>query len=152
MRPRRWNELFALFFDPTVPATFVIGSLALAVAGSALYTLLSMLVGTDFSSQGQLFLGSLAIVIISVLVLRQAVRLWIRRQRQGVLIVPENEQAQAHPSLLLPVGVNPRGAERTIIRHHARQGVLRHCWLLITPQVEASAKFGDLRQELVLQL
>ncbi len=149
MRHRRWTEFFALFFDPTVPLAFVIGSLAIAVAGSALYTLLSVLVGTDVPSQLQLLIGSLAIVIVSVLLLRQAVGLWMRRQRKGVLIVPENEQAQAHTSLMLPVGLNPSGAERAVISHHAHSGTLRHCWLLITPQVEASTKFGDLRQYLL---
>jgi len=149
MRPRRWNEFFALFFDPTVPVTFIVGSLAIAVAGSALYTLLSEIIGTDTPSQIQLFLGSLAIVIISVFVLRQAVRFWIRHQSKGILIVPENEQAQAHKSLILPIGVNPIGAERGIIHHHARHGVLRHCWLLVTPQVETSAKLGELRQYLL---
>ena len=124
MRPRRWNEQFALFFDPTVPIAFIVGSLALAVAGSALYSVLSAWIGVDAPSQLWLLAGSLLAVIAAVLALRQAVRLWVQRQGRGQLVVPPEQRAEAHASLILPVGLSPTGAEPAIIGYHARNGVL----------------------------
>lgn len=149
MRPRRWNEQFALFFDPTVPIAFIVGSLALAVAGSALYSVLSAWIGVDAPSQLWLLAGSLLAVIAAVLALRQAVRLWVQRQGRGQLVVPPEQRAEAHASLILPVGLSPTGAEPAIIGYHARNGVLKHCWLLVSREVEASKKLGDLRQLLL---
>lgn len=146
MRLRRWNELFALFFDPRVPLTFVLGSLALAIASSSLYSLLSTWIGAEPLGQLWLLLGSMAVVMLTVIILRQSVHFWVRRQSSSRLIIPENEQVQPQKSLILPVGLNPKGAEQAIIAYHSRNSVLRHCWLLVTEQVVEQSKFGDLRQ------
>ena len=146
MRLRRWNELFALFFDPSVPLAFVVGSLALAIAGSALYSLLSAWLGSEPPGQAALLLSSLVVVLFAVVLLRQSVHFWIRRQKSGLLIIPDGEQVAPHKSLILPVGLSQKGAEQAIIAYHARNGILRYCWLLVSEQVEQSPKFGDLRQ------
>lgn len=146
---RRWNELFALFFDPSVPLAFVVGSLALAIAGSALYSLLSTWFGSDPPGQAMLLLSSLVIVLLAVVLLRQSVHFWMRRQKSGQLVIPEGEQVEPHKSLILPIGLSNKGAEQTIIAYHAEHSTLNYCWMLVSAEVEKSSKFGDLRQFLL---
>lgn len=151
MRQRRINELFALFFDPKIPWAFVIGSLAIAVAGSALYGLLTLWLGTNIFVQMALLLGSLLVVVAAVFVLRQTVRFWARRTDRGQLIVPEHDRAPTYGGLILPVGLNPHGAEQAILDWHIRHRTLRHCWLLASAQVKTHGKLSDLRQFLFEQ-
>lgn len=150
MRPTRWTDLFALFFDPRVPIAFVIGSLALAVAGSAVYALLIDMFGSTRWVQFGLLIGTLLIVLFAVLTLQQAIRFWSRRPIEQ-LQVPADQQVAAHGGLVLPVGLRGDGPERPILLWHLRDQRLRHCWLLVSKQVQASAKFGDLRQWLLEQ-
>lgn len=150
MRPTRWTDLFALFFDPRVPIAFVIGSLALAVAGSAVYALLIDVLGTTRQVQVGLLVGTLLIVLFAVLTLQQAIRFWSRRPVEQ-LQVPLDQQVAAHGGLILPVGLRADGPERPILLWHLRDQRLRHCWLLVSEQVRASAKFSDLRQWLLEQ-
>lgn len=146
MKIRSTNELFALFFDPKVPAAFTIGTLAVAVAGSALSELLKMWLGTSPLAQGILFIGSLLVVALSVLILRQAVHFWLRHQERSKLVVPEHQQVPGLGGLILPLGVNPGGAEQAIIVWHVRRGTLRHCWLLVSPEARDTTKFGNIKQ------
>lgn len=149
MRQRRWNELFALFFDPTVPIAFFFGSLAVAVASSALFGVFTNLFGTATPALLWMVLASVAVVMLAVLALRQTAAVWARRQQQRQLIIPEHQQAPRLGSLVLPVGLSQPGAERAIIEWHVDGGKLRHCWLLVSEQVKQSSKFGDLRQNLL---
>lgn len=64
-------------------------------------------------------------------------------------MVGPDQQADPHAGLILPVGLNPRGPEAAIVAWHQRNATLRHCWLLVTPEVERNAKFGDLKQGLL---
>lgn len=146
--PRTTNELFALFFDPKAPWAFVIGSLAIAVAGSALYSLLTTWLGGDVQTQLLLLASSLLVVLCAVFVLRQAVRLWAQHSSRGLLMVPEQERAPTYGGLVLPVGLNQHGPERAILEWHVRQGQLRYCWLLASAEASRSGKVSDLRQYL----
>jgi hypothetical protein len=146
MRPARWSDLFALFFDPRVPIAFVIGSIALAVAGSAAYAILVDLFGVTRWVQVALLIGSLLIVLFATLTLRQALRFWANRRPPDLLVIPPEQQVDAHGGLIVPVGLRDEGPERPIAEWHLRGSRLRHCWLLVSKEVQGSGKFSDLRQ------
>jgi hypothetical protein len=149
MQLRRWNEIFALFFDPRVPYAFTVGLLASAVAGSSLHAILTAIVGTSLLGQFGLFLAALVMLLISVFTIRRAVLFWAQRAARGKLVVPKNKQAVLRGGLILLVGLSKQGAERSIVDWHIRHGQLRHCWLLISPDVGKAPKLGDLRQYLL---
>ncbi|HWQ13965.1 MAG TPA: hypothetical protein VNL77_14290 [Roseiflexaceae bacterium] len=151
MRPLRWSDLFALFFDPRVPLAFLVGSLALGVAGSAAYALLTDLLGVSRQAQGGIVLGAVLVLLFATGLLRQAVLLWVARRTPGQLRVPPAEQVVPQRALVLPVGLNDPGPERRILEHHVRNATLRHCWLVVSAEVQGSAKLSNLRQWLAEQ-
>lgn len=144
MNPRRQglSELFALFFDPRVPVLFLLGSIVLAILGNGIYDLILAFVGETPQTLGYLAVGALLIFIGIVLGFWALLR---ARSRRISLALPPEQQAEPHAGLILPVGLNPQGAEREIIRWHLRDCVLRHCWMIVSPEVEQSQKFNDLR-------
>ena len=141
MRSVRLNDLFALFFDPRVPALFLIGSLVLAVFGNAVYDLL---VGAFGTTPQVLVVISLSAILIFVFVVIVLQKLLARRRREAG--VPEQARAPERRALVLLVSPHSGGGDVTIIEWHARSQRLRHCWLITTS--EASARAQSLEYEL----
>lgn len=133
MKEPRFNELFQLFFDPKAPILFVIGSIALGVLGNAVYTLLTGALGVSDAALAGIIVGATLIFALTVLLFRWLVR------RLGRIVRPNvsnEELAAPHSGLILLVGANPSGSESRLIAWHAQQRTLRHCWLVVSPQVQ----------------
>ncbi|MCU0490907.1 MAG: hypothetical protein MUD01_04945 [Chloroflexaceae bacterium] len=146
MRSSRWASWFAIFFDPKLPLLFIVGSVALAVLGNAVYDLLTDVVG----AQPQTLLSvSVVAVLIFFLAVLAFQRIVARSRPRQSPAIPAEQQAAPHAALILPVGLNESGPERAIINWHLQQRRLRHCWLLASPKVQADPKFGDLKQWLL---
>jgi hypothetical protein len=146
---RPFGEHFSIFFEPRAPAAFLVGSLALGVAGSAAYSLLSALLGNTLWAQGGLLLSAVLVLLFAAGVLNRAGQVLAARAARGRLAIPDHQQIAAHAGLVLPVGLREHGPEWPILEWHVRMRVLRHCWLLVTPQIARSVKLGNLRQWLL---
>lgn len=144
MRWRRLTltDLFALFFDPKVPILFIVGSIMLAVIGNGIYDLVLLWFGESAST--------ITIIVLSATLIFIAITLgfWAIVHRYQVdtdTLVPPEQEAQPHAGLILTVGPDPRAAARSIIEWHLREATLRHCWLIVTPDVQTKQHFKDLR-------
>lgn len=142
------NRLFRQFLETRAPLLFLIGSLALGILSNAVYELITTTFGAT-----PVFLITLVISAIVVL----AFVVWgVRRiaraieGRQAIGQPAPDRQTVPHGGLILPVGLSKPGPELDIIDWHGRNGALKHCWLIITPQVrgEAADKLGDLMQRI----
>lgn len=149
MSQRSLSELFRPFLETRAPLLFLIGSIALAILGNAIYELLT----STFGATPEFLIALvIAAVLIFAFVAEGFRRLLRAIERRGVVAqnrVGPDQQAEPHAGLILPVGLNPRGAEGAIIAWHQRGATLRHCWLLVSPEVERNPKFGDLKQGLL---
>lgn len=148
MKPTSPSDLIRPFLDPRVPWLFLVGSLALAVLGNALSELLTNIFGATLPFLIGLIVSAIAIFLFVFTRFQRLVRAFNQPKRTAI---PPEQQAPPHAGLILPIGLNSSGAEESIIRWHLQGLNLRHCWLLITPQVETHAKFGDLKQLLLEQ-
>lgn len=143
------NDLFRQFLETRAPLLFLIGSLALAIFGNAVYELLTRTFGATPEFLIALVIGAVLIFAFVAVGFRRIATALDRRRVIVQNRVGADQQAEPHAGLILPVGLNPRGAEAAIIAWHRRGATLRHCWLLVSPEVERNAKFGDLRQGLL---
>lgn len=143
------SELFRPFLETRAPLLFLIGSLALAILGNAVYELLTSTFGATPEFLIALVIGAVLIFAFVAVGFRRLLRALDARQVVVRNVVAPDQQADPHAGLILPVGLNPRGPEAAIIAWHQRNATLRHCWLLVTPEVERNAKFGDLKQSLL---
>lgn len=143
------NDLFRPFLETRAPLLFLIGSIALAILGNAIYELLTSTFGATPEFLIALVIGAVLIFAFVAANFRSLVRAIERRRVVAQNRVEPDQQAEAHAGLILPVGLNPRGAEAAIIAWHRRGAVLRHCWLLVSPEVVHNPKFGDLKQGLL---
>lgn len=138
--------LFRQFLETRAPLLFLIGSLALGVLGNAFYELLT----STFGAMPEFLIG----LVVSAIIVFAFVALGLRRvlraiERGRAMGQPAPDRAPPpHAGLILAVGLSDPGPERGIIEWHARGGTLRHCWLIVTPQVRSQAadKLSDLRQ------
>lgn len=147
MRPLR--ELFPLFFDPRAPLLFLVGSLALSILGTAVYELLAQAFGVAPQTLVAILVGATAIFVFVAWSVQRLVGALQRRGGAGDTLVSEEQRAEPHAALILPVGLNREGPERNLISFHLRAGTLRHCWLIVSPEVAVSSKLADLRQWLL---
>ncbi len=144
----RLTDLFALFFDPKVPVLFLVGSIMLAVIGNGVYDLLLQSFGTT--------LPTVATIVVTATLILIGVTLgfWVlvhRYRVQDEILVPPEQEAQPHTGLILTVGPDPQSAARSIMEWHLKDATLRHCWLMVTPSVEQSQHYKDLRYWLIEQ-
>lgn len=143
------NSLFRQFLETRAPILFLIGSIALALLGNAIYELLTSTFGATPEFLIALVIGAILIFAFVALAFRRLLRALDRRRVVVQNAVRPDQQAEPHAGLILPVGLNPRGAEAAIIAWHQRGAALRHCWLLASLEVKQNPKFGDLRQALL---
>ncbi len=151
MKRRSLSELTILLFEPRAPLLFLIGSLALAIFGNAIYDLLIAAFDASPQALASLTLTTSIIFVFAIYAFQRLVGAIEQRRWRGVSIVAPDEAATACASLILPVGLKLDGPERAIINWHLQAQTLRHCWLIVTPEVKTSPKFSDLRQELIEQ-
>ncbi|MFQ3663816.1 MAG: hypothetical protein SNJ69_15680 [Chloroflexaceae bacterium] len=142
------NDLLRLFLETRVPILFLIGSLALAILGNAVYELLVNAFGATPQFLIALIISAVMIFSFVVLGFQRLLRAIQRRGRTNGEIKPD-EQALPHAGLILPVSPNPKAADAEIIAWHVRQATLRHCWLLATREVAENGRLGDLQQLLL---
>ncbi|HEU4327853.1 MAG TPA: hypothetical protein VFS21_32245 [Roseiflexaceae bacterium] len=140
------NDMFRSFLETRVPQLFLIGSIALAILGNAAYDVLTEMMGLP---PWFVLIVTLPIIILVVRGLWHLARALDARRVVVRNTVAPDQQAEPHAGLILPVGLNQPGPEPAIIAWHQRRARLRHCWLLVSPEVERSAKFGDLKQRLI---
>ncbi len=142
------NDLLRLFLETRFPILFLIGSLALAILGNAVYELLVNAFGATPQFLIALIVSAVMIFAFVVLGFQRLLRAIQRRGRMNGVIGPD-EQAPPHAGLILPVSPNPKAADAEIIAWHARRATLRHCWLLATREVVDSERLRDLKQSLL---
>jgi hypothetical protein len=138
----RLSDLFALFFDPRVPILFILGSVVLAVVGNGVYDLLLKWRGETVPAIGGIVISAVLIFIVITFGFWALLRRWTR---DVLTVVPSEQQAEPHAGLILSVGPDPKAAARKIIEWHMQNHTLRHCWMIVSPQVEDSQHFRDLR-------
>jgi len=143
------NNLLRSFLDPRVPFLFIVGSLALAILGNAVYELLTNSLGAAPAFLVALIIGATAIFLFVAFSFQRLLHVLERRRVVVRNVIAPEQQAEAHAGLILPVGLNPKGPEEDIIAWHQRGGTLRHCWLLASQ--EAGEKVGALKQKLLEQ-
>lgn len=143
------GDLFRPFLETRAPLLFLVGSIALAILGNAVYELLTSTFGATPEFLIALVVAAVLIFAFVALSFRRLVRALDRRRVVAQNRVEPDQQADPHAGLILPVGLNPRGAEAAIIGWHRRGAALRHCWLLVSPEVARNPKFGDLKQGLL---
>jgi hypothetical protein len=143
------SELFRPFLETRAPLLFLVGSLALAILGNAVYELLTITFGATPEFLIGLVVAAVLIFAFVAVGFQRLVRALDRQGGGAQNQVGADQQAEPHAGLILPVGLNPRGAEVAIVTWHRRGAVLRHCWLLVSPEVARNAKFGDLKQGLL---
>ncbi|MFV9504088.1 MAG: hypothetical protein AB4911_05925 [Oscillochloridaceae bacterium umkhey_bin13] len=146
MKPTSLSDLIRPFLETRAPLLFLIGSLALALLTNAVYELLTTTLGVTPVFLIGLILTTTVLLIAATLGFLRILRVIERRQIRVRNHIPAEQQAAPHAGLILPVGMRNDGPELAIIQWHLRNATLRHCWLLITPEVEQKAKFGDLKQ------
>lgn len=140
------NDLLRLFLETRVPVLFLIGSLALAILGNAVYELLTGV----FGATPQFLIALIAsAVLIFAFVVAGFQRLLRRLKRRGGTTVEPDRQSPPHPGLILLVSTNPQAADADIIAWHQQGATLRHCWLLASPSVASSERFRNLKQALL---
>lgn len=149
MRPTSLSDLFRPFLETRAPLLFLVGSLALAILGNAVYELLT----TTFGARPEFLIGLVitAALIFAFVALAFQRLLQATRAASGTLRIPQDQQVPPHPSLILPVGLREEGPERPILEWHLRDQTLRRCWLVASPQVRESPKLSNLRQWLLEQ-
>lgn len=139
------QDLFRPFLETRAPALFLVGSIALAILGNAIYELLTSTLGASPATLIALIVSAVLVFAFVALGFRRIVRALETRRNIGP--VAPDRQADPYPGLILNVGLSKPGPERAIIQWHARNGMLEHCWLIVTPQVKQKAvdKLSDLR-------
>jgi len=136
----RRNDLLTLLFDPRFPLLFVLGSIVLALLGNAVYDLIVAFLGDSPPTYvGLIVVAGLIFVLLSR---------WFRellaavaRRRPPAVRLPDEERSDPQPALVMLVGLGPRerGPEWPVIEWHLQGGVLRHCWLVVSPEGRAHA-------------
>lgn len=136
----RRDDLLTLLFDPRFPLLFVLGSLVLALLGNAVYDLIIELLGASPPTYlGLIVVASLIFVLLSRWFRRLLTA--ITRRSPPVVHLSDEERSDPQPALVLLVGLGPRerGPEWPVIGWHLRGGMLRHCWLVTSPEGRAHA-------------
>lgn len=133
MERQRVSELFAIFFDPRVPVTFIIGSIVLAILGNAAYALLVLITGEQPQALVAIVIASLLIFVFIIF----GSWAWLRRQPQRTVTMSEKQRAQPCAGLVLCVS-DPQHA-RAAITFHYSSGILRACWLITSPESQTRA-------------
>jgi hypothetical protein len=139
---KTFSSGFQILFTPEALIPFLIGSLALAIAGSALFQLIVNWIGTNNLSLVGLFVASLLVLIgaawtLSVIVHRlkpcpPLLNKTAPEKRKGLILLVSNE-----PSA------------RKAIEWH--RGELRFCWMFCSDQPQSSGIAGRLKDELIRQ-
>ncbi len=142
------NDLLRLFLETRVPVLFLIGSLALAILGNAVYELLTGVFGATPQFLVALIGGAVLIFAFVVVGFQRLLRAIQSRGSKFGGLEPD-QQAPPHAGLILPVSPNPKAADAEIIAWHLRQATLRHCWLLVSPEVADSERLRDLKRSLL---
>ncbi len=149
MRQQSLSDLFRPFLETRAPLLFLIGSLALAVLGNAAYELLTTTFGATPEFLIVLIVGAILVFAFVAQGFRRLLRALDARRAAVRNTVAPDQRAEPHAGLILPVSLNVQAAETAIIAWHQRGSRLRHCWLLVSPEVERNPKYGDLKQRLL---
>jgi hypothetical protein len=151
MKQARSSDALVRLFDPRGggPVLFISGWVILALLGNGIYSLVLHVFGQSLWTY-------VAIIVIALLIFVFVIqpRFWNllrRRQPDPITIVPPEQRAEPHVGLILSVGPSPRAADREIIAWHLQHQTLRHCWMIVDPDVEKSQKVRDLQYWLVEQ-
>lgn len=148
MNRHRLSDFLAQFLDSRAPVLFIIGTLALALLGNALYELVLLTFGDRRETLVGIVVSAALILPLVYWSFRTIVEA-IARNTRRTLEVPPAERMTPHRSLILPVGLRDDGPERPILEHHLRDGALRHCWLIVTHRASERNKISDLKQWLL---
>ena len=150
MRQPSLSDLFRPFLETRAPLLFLIGSIALAILGNAIYEFFTSTFGATPEFLIALVIGTVLIFIFVNIGFRQLLRTLDARKVTIRNDVQPDQQAEPHAGLILPVSLTRPGPEAAIIDWHLRNATLRHCWLLVTPEVrDEGRKLSDLRQNLL---
>ena len=145
------NNLFARFFDTNLPHFYVVGSAFLAIVGNGIYDLLLDWLGSSPWAR----LGIVAVALSIVLGIAWGFRgwlLWVRARSKPIRSsIPKEKEADPHAGLILALGLNPTGAEAAILDWHLREATLKHCWLIVSPEVKASDKYRQVASSLFVR-
>jgi len=145
----RLGDFLAPFLDSRAPALFIVASLVLSMLGNALYELVLLMFGAQPTTLIGIIVGSALIFPFLVWGVRRVIE-GNARKMQTIDVIPA-ERIEPHSALVLPVGLRPHGPERAILEWHQPGRALRHCWLIVSPQVrrDARSKLSDLTQWLI---
>ena len=145
MMNQRTREIFARFFDPGVPYLFLIGAVFLAIVGNGTYDLLQDVFGSTFATR----LGIVGVSLIIGVGIIFGFSVWLAaRWQPGKTAVPPEQTAEPKAALVLLISTNPQGAEMDIVTFHMADHTLRHCWLIVSPDVRRSGKAASLEAAL----
>lgn len=148
MSRQPFSDVLARFLDSRAPVLFIVGSLALALLGNALYALVLLAFGEQPVTLIGIVIGAALIVPFIAWGVR-TLSVAIAQRGRTRLEVPPAERIAPHHGLVLAIGLRPDGPERAILEWHLQQATLRHCWLIVSQDVQQSAKLKDLRQWLL---
>ena len=134
----RLGDFLAPFLDSRAPALFIVASLVLSMLGNALYELVLLMFGAQPTTLIGIIVGSALIFPFLVWGVRRVIE-GNARKMQTIDVIPA-ERIEPHSALVLPVGLRPQGPERAILEWHQPGRALRHCWLIVSPQVRRDAR------------
>lgn len=143
MNRRRMTDVFEGLTNPSVPLTFLFGTLVLAVFGNAVYDLLleainpqrnpDLLLRLAYLSGGSLL--ALGVVVVGLWVWYNAYR-----RKQPPPLTEATRLTQSFPALVIFVSANPTAAEKTAIQHHLQDRTLSRIWLIVSREAREKAQ------------
>jgi len=132
MKPYRLRDVLTLFFDPRVFPLFLVGSLALAVAGNAVYDLLIDWLGDQPKGQWMIVVWAILILVLAALVFSAIMRL-LRKQE---LVITSQPNPQKRRGLIFLFSQEEPLAKA--FSYH--QPELSICWLICTQDSREQAE------------
>ncbi len=129
MRKRQGiSEIFALIFDPKIPALFIFGAIALAVIGNGAYDLLLSFLGSTPREIMYIVIGTFIILVGTTLLLWAAIRekVNMRQPVSGLVVFVGPNRAYRE--------LATDSLEKLAIQHFVNTEKLLWCGLLYTPE------------------
>lgn len=137
MQAKSYSSAWQLLFSPEAIIPFLLGSLMMAVAGNALYELLTNLLGTNSKAIIAIGFGALLVMAGAVIALKHFVN---RLQAAPALVGKKSPEPRK--GLILMVS-DPEPCRKAIEWH---KKTLDNCWLLYSSRSQDNAE--ELRGEL----
>ena len=139
MRSISFTTGLQLLFTPAALFPFLLGSIALAVLGNAVYQLLTNWLGASTHAVCFILAGAVLIVVVTALFLGYL----IHRARRAA---PQIERRSPEPHQGLILLVSAEVVCRKAIEHH--RPALKHCWLVHSDDPRSADVAKKLRDEL----